>query len=267
MKNKTNPLVLLFKKLMALPRRRFAVWFALLALLGINHEALAQSDNFNDGDDTNPVFWDLIDSVHAESGGASTPNIYDPTSFQYHLSASPSPNPGLYGPARTAALPPVTPYNFTNFYVSVDVVAWDNSIFQAFGLVARGKEFGTPKAADGYLFGYANAGAASGTSYIKIVRMDNELSYNEIVGSGGNASMNVTLDPAKDYRFVFMGRGTHLEGRVYELPNLVTPIAVVSGNTAGDSTILTSGQAGLLAYNIAGPGSSAVGWSGGCDLR
>jgi hypothetical protein len=56
------------------------------------------------------------------------------------------------------------------------------------------------------------------------------------------------LNPAKDYRLVFMGNGNHLEGRIYELPNLTTPIAVLKGDTTGDAIILTSGQCGLLAF-------------------
>ena len=59
------------------------------------------------------------------------------------------------------------------------------------------------------------------------------------------------LDPAKDYRLVFMGNGTDLEGRLYELPNLTTPIAVAKGSTAGDAIILTNGQCGLLAFGAA----------------
>jgi hypothetical protein len=61
----------------------------------------------------------------------------------------------------------------------------------------------------------------------------------------------VNLDPANKYRFVFMAKGTHLEGRVYQLPDSHTPIAVVSANTAGDLIQHSSGQCGVFAFNVA----------------
>lgn len=231
--------------------RRFIPTLASLLIMGWQFNATAQSDNFNDGDDFTPVFWNYLDPIFDASGGASTPNTWDASTFEYHLTAAPTPDKTVFGPARTYSYPSA---NYTNFYASVDIKGWNNTYVQPFGILARAKEFGFATT-DGYLFGYANADAllGPGNSYIAIIRMQDEFSFNNIPGTGtggpNKTELKVDLDPAKDYRLVFIGMGTHLEGRVYELPNLTTPIAVVIGNTASDSTILTSGQCSLFAYN------------------
>jgi len=45
-------------------------------------------------------------------------------------------------------------------------------------------------------------------------------------------SKSLTLDPAKKYRFVFQGKDQHLEGRIYDLADLTTPVIVVQGQDA-----------------------------------
>src|SRR5262249_38223787 len=67
-------------------------------------------------------------------------------------------------------------------------------------------------------------------------------------------SKSIILDKTNDYRFVFMGSGPYFEGRVYQLPDITTPIIIVSGT---DDTY-TSGQAGLLAYDNSGARNSTA---------
>jgi hypothetical protein len=235
---------------------------AALVLLGGQFNARAQWDNFDDGDDlTPPVAWTHVDPINTASGGTSDPNTYDASSGKYHLIAPASSSLLSLGKARTLSLPTAANYDYTNFYVSVDVVSWDVNTVQAFGLVARTSDLG-PATTDGYAFGLACGGAIlSGQNYIQILRFENE-STQDVFGSGptGKAQMLIPdLDPAKVYRMVFMGRGTDLEGRLYELPNVTTPIAVVQGNTAADPIIITNGYCGLIAFGaIAGMGADVT---------
>jgi hypothetical protein len=140
-------------------------------------------------------------------------------------------------------------YSYSDFYVSADIVAWAQNTAQEFGLLARVSDVG-PGTTDGYAFGLASGGTVKpGENSVQIVRLENEATH-DVLGSGptGKSEMPIPdLVPGKTYRLVFMGRGNDLEGRLFELPNLTTPIAVVSGNTAGDATRLTSGWCGLVA--------------------
>jgi hypothetical protein len=175
-----------------------------------------------------------------------------PGSNTYQFTAVAQATPTTTGPARVSSFAPTV---YTNFYQSVDVVAVNNTAgYSVFGMLARAGDFATAGAptSRGYGFCYVPQSVAGGRNYIAIFRLRNDASTSGVPGSsGGTAEVDVTLDPAKKYRMVFIGQGTHLEGRVYELPNLVTPIAIVSGNTAGEATQHTDGQSGLLAFNLA----------------
>src|SRR5207247_9831910 len=61
-------------------------------------------------------------------------------------------------------------------------------------------------------------------------------------------------DPNKDYRMVFIGRGTHFIGRIYELPNVETPVIT----TEGDDSMYPSGINGLVVADLTSV-SSATG--------
>jgi hypothetical protein len=214
---------------------------------------MAQSDDFNDGNDTAPVAWMRYDAISTIFGASAQDTWTFPNGNTYRLQAIASSDPGTTGPARVSSFPPD---NYTNFYAAVDVVNWDNSYSQAIGLLGRAGDFGTRGLAftRGYLFIYVNGAATAGTdNYIAIARLQNDAQTRGIHGSSTNTAEvhGVNLDPANKYRFVFMAKGTHLEGRIYQLPDVHTPIAVVSANTAGDAIQHASGRCGLLAFNVA----------------
>jgi len=197
----------------------------------------AQSDNFNDGNDTANPAWTHYEPLSGfGSGGTWT----FPGGNSYHIQAlTPSPDPGTLGPARVAS---VLTNVYSKFYISVDVVDWNDTLDQAFGILARLENIGLGTTT-GYVFTY-QAG-------------DHDVSISKITGEAASdlpgTSTSVTLDPANDYRFVFMGSGPYFEGRVYQLPDTTTPIVVI---TATDSTY-TSGQAGLLVYDNSGSAGTA----------
>lgn len=184
-------------------------------------------DNFNDGDDVNPPpAWQRIDSIG--TGSWSFPN-----GNSYRIQTAPSPNPGTFGQGRAASL---KPGNFTNFYAAVDVVGWDDSIHQAFGIAAR---ITTPGlgTSDGYLLTY-DRGTSPTDGNMDISRVDGEkpttLSH---VGSD-----TIHLQPGQQYRFVFIGNGSSFTGQVYQLPDTYNPVVSFS---ATDGTYVY-GSCGLL---------------------
>ena len=66
-------------------------------------------------------------------------------------------------------------------------------------------------------------------------------------GASGQQSANDKYHfiPGRTYRLVFIGRGSLLEGRLYELPDLTTPKVIV---TANDATY-ASGVSGLVVFD------------------
>lgn len=221
--------------------------------MGWQLQVLAQSDDFNDGDDTVPVAWTNYDAISTIFGAPAQDTWTFPGGNSYRLQAIASSDPGTAGRARVSSYPTNI---YTDFYAAVDVVNWDNTYSQAIGLLGRAGSFsvrGFPTTR-GYMFSYVNGRASAGTdNYIAIVRLQDDTQTRDIHGSSGTTAEvhGVNLDPANKYRFVFMAKSTHLEGRIYQLPDIHTPIAVVSANTVGDLVQHASGKCGVFAFDVA----------------
>ena len=157
------------------------------------------------------------------------PGTWSFPSGAYQIQAAGSPNPGTLGPGRAGSAR--TDINLTDFHLEVDVLNWNNSLSQAFGLSARVNQIGLGTT-DSYLLLYL---AGTSPSFV-INRTDNETP----VAIGTSAA--IALDPGQDYRFRFTGAGSSLMGQVFNLTNLTTPLATV---TAIDGTYV-SGNVGLL---------------------
>ena len=249
----TNPPTPNRKKSISLLVSCIHILAALLLVLGWPSRGFAQSDDFNDGNDTTPVAWTHYDAISTIFGAGAQDTWTFPGGNSYRLQAVSSGDPGTAGPARVSSFPTNI---YTDFYVAVDVVNWDNTYSQAIGLLGRAGNFGSFgfPTTRGYMFIYVNGGASAGTdNFIAIARLQNDAQTRGIHGSSGTTAEvhGVNLDPSNKYRLVFMAKGTHLEGRVYQLPDVHTPITVVSANTAGDLVQHTSGKCGLLAFNVA----------------
>jgi hypothetical protein len=187
----------------------------------------AQSDNFDDGNDAGWTRYDPIGgAVGSARGTWSFPN------GAYRIQTLGSPSPSTLGQARVASVRNDVIY--TDFYLAVDVVAWDDTLRQAFGLLGRLGQIGLGQTT-GYAFTYQAI-----THDIQINRITSE------APTGISATVAVTLDPTKKYRMIFAGIGPIMSGRIYELPNIDTPIVSVTANS--DSTY-PSGAAGLLVYD------------------
>lgn len=231
------------------PRSHWAAsgraWFqkrlACLALpaLGLTSSLQGQlffSDNFNDGNDTSPA-WIRYDPI------GSHPQIPDQAVYTfpnggYRIQTPPSPLPTQVGPGRAGSFRPEV---YTDFYVAVDVVNWDDTKDQAIGILARCTQIGLGQT-DGYAMTYQVP-----DHDIDITRFVNEDTSPEAGGLSIplDAEDAVTLVPGHSYRFTFSGRGPTLTARVYELPDTVHPIMSASGTDA----TFPGGQCGLLVFD------------------
>jgi hypothetical protein len=210
------------------PGKTPAILSLLLALLILPSIGAAQpfADDFNDGNDNG---WTRYDPL---GGVAGVPFVhYSFPNGAYRIQADASPN-AAYGPGRGASLRVSTTY--TDFYEAADIVAWNSTLPQAFGLLAHVTNPGLGSTL-GYAFTYQE--------------VDHNISIAKITGEDGKdisgTSKPVTLDPAKSYRFVFIGKGANLEGRVYELPD--TRHAIATTSTTESS--YPNGINGLLVYD------------------
>jgi hypothetical protein len=202
--------------------------------------AFAQSDNFNDGNDTGWQRYDPIGTVAGPIATFSFPN------GGYRIQTTPSPAPSTLGPGRAGALRTNV---YTDFYVAVDVVDWNPALNQAFGVLARVREVGLGQT-DGYAFTWDKGGGD-----LDITRIVNE---NPSSGGGGGVPVNgndrVEFVSGRHYRLVFLGKGTQLTGRVYELPNDNTPVAEITGSDAN----FADGISGLVIYDNTSTGTGAT---------
>ena len=192
-----------------------------------------QSDDFNDGNDTG---WSRYDPL-APFGLAATysfPNGGYRLQTTY-LTGQPA-NPGRAGTVR--------PEVYSDFYVSVDIVNWNDTLPQSAGLLAR---IGTPglQSTTGYAFTWDRGNPTNpAAGDVDISRITGEAPSGVTV-TGSDA---IHFQPGQTYRMVFIGRGATLEGRVYQLPDTTTPVITVIGS----DTTYPSGQNGMVVFDNSG---------------
>ncbi len=196
--------------------------FAASLSLVFSPAGFAGTDDFNDGNDTGWTRYAPLSSF----GAAAT---YTVTSGVYHITSAPSPNEGALGPARAGA---VRPEILSTFYVSVDLVDWNPAEDTSLGILARVSQAGLGTT-DGYAFTYQGKDLD-----VQLSRVDNEAPVNL------SGALDLTLTPGGSYRMVFFGVGNYLEGRIYDLANLMTPLVTA---VAFDDTY-PAGSCGLLVF-------------------
>jgi fibronectin-binding autotransporter adhesin len=207
----------------------------LIALIGLALltaiPAKAQiSDDFNTGNDNN---WTRLSPLTF----FSAPAVYSfPGGNSYQISSPVSPNPGLSGPARAGSLRLDQSYS-SYFQQSVDIVDWDNSQSNtAIGMLARVSQPGLATT-DGYSL------TVNLNGVFEINRITNEQPAS-LVATGSIG----TLNPANDYRLVFTGDGSLLTGQIFNVADLATPLATISGIDA----TYASGNSGLFIFTSSG---------------
>jgi hypothetical protein len=193
-------------------------------------------DNFNDGNDSANPPWNRYDPI---GGVTAPPASFILTGGVYHIIA-PAPPVLAAGPARAGSF--LRDAVYTDFYVAVDVLDFDDTKRQAFGIGAR---INTPGlgTTDGYLFSWEpGSGTLPGTNNgdldISVLVSEQPVGQIETGPSGFH------LERGRSYRFVFMGKGFDFEGQVYEYPNLSEPQKRLPATDTG--MLYASGQVGLV---------------------
>jgi hypothetical protein len=190
--------------------------------------APAQFDNFNDGNDDG---WSRLDSIGSYLGFPYAQHAV--INGRYRLTCPTTPAPNLIGNARVASYRPDTV--MSDFVAVVDAAAWDNTLNQAFGLMARLQS----NPGLGAVFCYAMA-------YQPIER---ELEINLISRERAVnlATIPLTLASDQAYRFVFTGQGSLLQAAIYRLNEPLRPLATIR---VVDDTY-AAGHGGLYGLNLA----------------
>ena len=211
--------------------RRLALVAGFL-LAGSASSALAQSvtDDFNDGNDAG---WTRYNPLGQFGLNASYTFPNGGYRIQTPYVTGQAANPGRAGTVR--------PELYSDFYVSVDVVNWDDTLPQSAGLLARVGTVGL-QTTTGYAFTWDRGNPTNATAGdVDISSLTGEAPD----GVSVSGSDKIHFENGKTYRMVFIGRGAILEGRVYELPDTRTPVLTVVGS---DSTY-PSGQNGMVVYD------------------
>src|SRR5436190_1351234 len=186
-------------------------FFLLTVLLGAPYaRAVTVSDNFNTGTD---AAWSRYQPLSA-FGAPGTFTF--PNGNTYRIAAAASPAPTTLGPGRAGSFRTTTSY--TDFDMSVDIVDFDNSqANMVIGMLGRGATPGL-QTTDGYAL-------IIGAGQLSIQVIDNEVATAVVANNP-----TVTYTPGTVYRAFFRGQGATLTGELYDINNLVTPIATVSGS-------------------------------------
>lgn len=236
--------------------RRFlgrAVFAVAVATFGLAPALLAQSDDFDDGNDDG---WVHINPVEM-FGGATTYSFPDgPTGKGYRIRcATAAAIPGAAGTGRSFNL---RTNIYTDFFMAVDVLNWDDSLNQAIVLAARfsGEAevlnpcplpacppgFGVM---DGYVANYdPKQFGASASS-----RLGGQFQINRILNENPAPTYcvaNVVLTPGKSYRFTFRGVGPRLTAEIFDHEDLTAPIVSIETD---QGTEFPSGKCGLIAFS------------------
>ena len=174
-------------------------------------EGLLFFDNFEDGNDTANPSWTHFDPI---GGLTAVPATFTFPSGHYRIQA-PAPADCGAGPARAGSF--ISGSEYSDFYVSADVLDFDDTVRQAFGIAARVTTPGLGTTG-GYLFSWEpGSGSLPGTGGdLDISKLINE----QPAGQIETAPSALHLTKGKSYRFVFMGSGNNFEAQVYELPDI-----------------------------------------------
>lgn len=193
-------------------------------------------DDFNDGNDTG---W----SRQSPLTGLGSPAVFNfPGGNSYQIIGNPQGINPAFGPARAGSLR--LDETYTQFFQTVDIVDWDSTKpAMVMGMLARITQPGLGTT-DGYSLTITLGGS------FDIYRITDEQPLVTPVATLGIGALTV----GQDYRLVFSGVGDVLTGQIYNLANLATPIATISGSDA----TYASGNSGLLVFSNSGTESTSA---------
>jgi hypothetical protein len=201
-------------------------------LVGAAEAAPILSDDFNDGNDDG---WTQFDPNRVVLEGVPGQYVnFDTAGGAYRIQSFSS----GYGTSPSRGMAYRADQTFTAFRVTADVVAFNASVDQRFGIAARFREF-EPANADGYLLTYNPSPGRAAGGRLQIYRITNEL-YTAI---GTGADVSPALLATTDFELDFRGAGSAFTGRL-----LSSTGSVLATASATDATY-EAGYTGLLVTN------------------
>ncbi len=217
--------------------KTFATPLALIIGLSLTGAARAGIlFDFNNQSDAGLTRFNPLAGVAGQPGGTFTFPLLAPGNYGYEL-ASPGVPSALVpeiGQARLYSID--TAVSLTNFSTSADIVGWNDTLAEAFGVAGRTSNLGLGTS-DGYAAFYFPPAVTGGSmGELVIDRLTNE---NATTISG----VTVTLDPTQSYQMRFTGLGANLSASLFDLSAPGVALATV---TATDTTY-TSGFSGVVA--------------------
>jgi hypothetical protein len=246
---------------------------ALLLLLGWQAKAAPVIINFDGGSDApfthaNPVVVPVVPSSIC-GGSGFEPGLLGTTTYSYptagtgkgyRLVAASAPTNHFtccalgvcdlanadYLVGRTFSAAPTV---YTDFYTSVDILDWDDTVNQVFGLLGNitgltGGPLGNGLAGiNGYAMAYENLEDGDGPNdrlggALIIYQLTSEAPSEIGIGAA------VTLIKGKSYRFTFKRVGSDLTAQIYDLEDLTKPVVSMTG----PATAFTTGVCGVFNF-------------------
>ena len=171
-----------------------------LVLASYTTSALAEADDFDDGNDAG---WTRYNPL----SGFGVPGVFSFPNGGYRIqTTAPSPNPAALGPGRAGTYRTTA---YTDFYISVDIVNWNDSVPQASGILAR---IGTPGlgTTKGYAFTWSR-GTTSTSGDMDISRITAETATGALDEQSANDRYHFV--PGRKYRMVHAYRVVTLSQR------------------------------------------------------
>lgn len=221
----------------------FTALAAGLALLGGQSGVIAQTDDFNDGNDAGWTRYDPGTQLTIAGAPFNVPGVYSFPSGGYRMQGFAFPAAFGAGPTRLGSYRDQVDYS--NFQVGVELVTWDNSLNQVFGLLLRVNSLflgGT----EGYTATYDNSSG--------------DLQINRVFAEAPSelGATVYLLDPASEpYRLVAEGYNSLMVARIFRSSDPNTPIMGV----IADAAAYPNGKCGMFTYDD-GP---ATDMTLGCD--
>ena len=194
-------------------------------------------DDFEDGDDGG---WTVFDPL-GSAGLAEPAEVTFPDGGYRIKGLVPGIEDG--GPARVFTF--LEDAVLSEFYVSVDLVDWDDTINQAVGIFARAENIGLGQTT-GYVCNYdPNQSGSRPAGQFQINYVEGEAAPSDST----MAAANIELIADHSYRMIFFSKGDILTAALYDLLDLTKPVALIQSEEGDDrATLYSSGFVGLFNF-------------------
>ena len=231
-------------------RSGVASFVTLSAVFALTANLRAQVDNFNSGSD---AAWQKSTTAGYPATFSFVPDGFGGQA--YRLQAETPVDYATAGQVNDArAIAVRTNQTYTSFYVAADLVGWDTRTYDAtnnavIGLIARASNITKTNELQGLMLlthwnQYDNA--QRGTAQIYAIVLGGAFLIPACQG-------NFTIERGHNYRMVFAGTNSVLEGKFYDLADLTHPLLTLIGDdTYAPGYFPTSGYSGLLALGYRG---------------